>query len=738
MRRYRTEIVLGLAVLALTLAAFGHACRNGFVNFDDDEYVVNNRHVRAGLSAAGAAWALRTTYAANWHPLTWLSLQLDASLYGPRSAWGFHLTNVLLHAAAAVLLFLALRRLTGAAGRSALVAALFAVHPTHVESVAWVSERKDVLSGLFWMLTLLAYARYAERPGWRRYLLVLAVFAVGLTAKPMLVTLPCVLLLLDYWPLRRLIGSRNDQAILLEKLPLLALTVAACLVTLYAQRGAGAVVGLEHLTFGERLLNAVCAYAGYLGKLIWPAGLAAFYPHPHGHLLLDEAGRAALLLAAITALVAWRRRQRYLTVGWLWFLGTLVPVIGLVQVGSQGLADRYTYIPYVGLFIAMVWGIGDLAARWRTTVRPVGALTALLLGVWSPFVLWRVTGLGTAVLEDPIVYLPLAVLTAVAAVAWVVGFSPGRVSPTAVAAAFALGACVALSARQVRLWNNSIWLWENALLVTHDNGVALAALGEAYWNSRHPERVERARTNLQASLILLPQNARARNNLGVLYLDQGQLDDAEAQFTLAREEDPTLPTVVVNLGTVLARRGQLPQAAARYEEALRLDPNSMSGHARLGRVRAALGCWTDAEGHFRQALALEPLDADLRADLAWALWHQGHIEDAAREYAALTAADPEWPERAREAAWGWATDAHAGRRSGHEAVRRAEEAWQAGGDHDARRADTLAAAYAEAGRFDEAAAAARQALELACDDRQLRAEVGERLLGYLDHRAYHQ
>ncbi len=700
MRRYRIEIALGVALVALTLGALGHACWNGFVNFDDDGYVVHNRHVQAGLTAPGLLWAVTTTHAANWHPLTWLSLQLDASLYGPSSAWGFHLTNLLSHAAAVVLLFLALRLMTGAAWRSAVVAALFAVHPMHVESVAWVSERKDVLSGLFAMLTLLAYAWYVRRPGWGRYLLVLAAFGLGLTAKPMLVTLPCVLLLLDYWPLDRLTPARSASegrtslagasgwgqggAVLLEKLPLFAMTAAACLVTVYAQQRGGAVNSLEQLPLGERLMNALVAYADYLGKLVWPARLAPFYPHPRGRLLLEQAGRAGLLLVAITALVVWARRRRYLAVGWLWFLGTLVPVIGLVQVGSQGMADRYTYIPSVGPFLAVVWGVADLAAHGRATVRPAAALAALLLGIWVPLGLWRVLGSGAAMMEDGVIFEPVALLTALAVLAWaagrLAGLWPARVTALAAPVALGLGLCVALTAWQVRLWHNSIWLWEYTTAVTRDNVTAYNNLGDAYWNSRHPERVEKARENFLAALRLQPNHARAHNNLGMLYLDQGLLDEAAAQLALARQDDPALAAVALNLGTVSARRHQFSEAIACYEEALRLDPGSAGAHDRLGQARAALGQWPEAEEAFRRAVALEPADGDLRADLAWALWHRGRRSEAAAEYAAVTARDAEWPEKARAAACAWVTDPNAGRRDAFEATRRAEQARQARGD----------------------------------------------------------
>jgi len=752
MRRYRIEIAVCLGLAALTLGAMGHAYANGFVNYDDNDYVVHNPEVKAGLSPAGAAWAFTTTHAANWHPLTWLSLQLDASLFGGGSAWGFHLSNVLLHAATVVLLFLALRRLTGAVWRSAAVAALFAVHPAHVESVAWVAERKDVLSGLFWMLTLLAYAWYAERPGWGRYLLVLAAFALGLMAKPMLVTLPCVLLLLDYWPLQRVPAacglaqtlSRKRLALLLEKLPLFALTGAACAMTVYAQQKGGAVNTLEQLPLGDRLLNTVAAYAGYLGEMVWPTGLAPFYPHPRERLLLAQAGRAGLVLALITGLVLWARRRRYLTVGWLWFLGTLVPVIGLVQVGGQAMADRYTYLPYIGLFIALVWGAADLAAPWPARVRSVVPLAALLLGAWAPLGLWLATGSGVEMMEDRLIFRPVAVLSVLAVLGWcggrLAGLWPVRVSPLVPAVTLLLGTCVALSAWQTRLWQNSIWLWEYTVdpRVTRDNPTGHNNLGDAYWNSINPERVEKARENFLKTLHLTPTHPRAHNNLGLVLVELGQLDEAAAYFKEARDLDPTLAVAPLNLGIVLAMQGDFAGAITEHRAALRLDPNSATFHDYLGQAQAGAGQWDEAAQSFRRATELQPAEKDYRADLGWALWHLGRKDEAAKEYAAVVATDEEWPEKARRLAWTSATRATTGRRSGFEAVRRAEEACQARGGCDARFLDTLAAAYAQAGSVDAAARAARQALQVPCDDVAFRAEVWQRLIGYLDRQPYYE
>ncbi|HEY9422309.1 MAG TPA: hypothetical protein VIW92_12900 [Thermoanaerobaculia bacterium] len=366
----RPPLILGGALALLTVLAFLPSLGNGYVLLDDPLYVTGNPQVRQGITREGLAWALTANVANNWHPLTVLSHMLDVEVFGLPAA-GHHLTSLLLHLANVLLLFAALQRMTGAAFRSALVAALFAVHPTRVESVAWIAERKDVLSGLFWMLALLAYVHYACRPNPRRYLPVALAMALGLAAKPMVVTLPCVLLLLDFWPL----GRRGWGRLILEKVPLFVLSAASSLVTLRYQETS--LAPLEVLPWDLRFANAAVSYATYLGKAFLPRNLAVFYPFPAEIPAWKVAGASALLLL-LTGLAIWRaRRSPWLLVGWLWFLGTLVPVIGLVQVGRQAMADRYTYLPFIGLFLAMVWGAAELAQR-RASLRPILGTLAVL------------------------------------------------------------------------------------------------------------------------------------------------------------------------------------------------------------------------------------------------------------------------------------------------------------------------------------------------------------------------
>jgi tetratricopeptide (TPR) repeat protein len=501
----RGVVVIAVALVAVTLVVFAPTFTSDFVNFDDPEYVTANPGVQAGLSWSGIRWAMTTDHAGFWHPLTWLSLQADASLYGPKSAGGFHLTNVLLHAAAAVLLLLAMRRLTGTLWRAALVAALFAVHPLHVESVAWVAERKDVLSGLFWMLTLLAYARYAERPTLGRSLGVVAAFALGLMAKPMLVTLPCVLLLLDWWPLRRPLGWR----LLVEKVPLFALVAVMCVVTVQAQRSGGAVVGLAEVGILERLVNALLSYCAYLARTFWPANLAVLYPWPE-RIAAGQVVAAGLLLAAISGLAVYLRRPcPYLLVGWLWFVGTLVPVIGLVQVGSGAWADRFSYLPHVGLFVAVVWGGADALARWPR----------LAVG------------------------LAVAVVLAMSVVTW----------------------------RQVLVWHDSLTLWEQAAAVARvrdpDQASPLTRHGWAVISnnlgSAHAERgnVQRAIDCYRAAVTLDPDWSAPLYNLAGALTEARQYSEAAVYWEGAVARDPEHVGARVALAMVLTRLGRTTEAA---------------------------------------------------------------------------------------------------------------------------------------------------------------------------------
>jgi tetratricopeptide (TPR) repeat protein len=484
------EIAIGLALVALTVVALGGVCSCEFVNYDDDIYVTNNLGVLQGISLEGIEWAFTATRSNHWHPLTWLSLQRDVDLYsdaGGLRAWGFHLTNLILHVGNVLLLYAALRWMTGYRMRSAIVAALFAVHPLHVESVAWVTERKDVLSTFFWLLTTLAYAGYARAPRWWRYPLVLGAFLLGLLAKPMLITLPFTLLLLDYWPLRRWpVGDRQvDERgprfapagigrLILEKIPLIAIAGASAAISLAARQLGGGIKSAEYLSFAERFGCAVNAAVMYIVKTFYPVGLAPFYPLPAGRwpLALSIAEAAVLVIVTTVALRQWRNRP-YLLVGWLWYLGTLLPVSGLVQLGTYSYADRYTYVPAIGLFVAIVWLLSDL--------------------------LPRVAGARAAIAAAAIVVLAL------------------------------------LSARQVRTWRDSISLWEHARAVTADNFIARTHLGLAYESGG---RYDEAESQFDAAIAMRPDLAVAWDKLGIINYRQGKLEDAETRFREALRREP--------------------------------------------------------------------------------------------------------------------------------------------------------------------------------------------------------
>jgi tetratricopeptide (TPR) repeat protein len=542
--------LIPLALAGVTAVAFYPALGCGFVNYDDPDYVTENPHVRAGLSAAGARRALTSFECSNWHPLTWLSLQADAAWSvgkgGEPDPFGFHLTSVLLHAANAALLFLALRALTGATWRSAAAALLFAVHPLRVESVAWVAERKDVLSVFFGLLALWAYAGYVRRPSATRYLAVAAALALSLMCKPMLVTLPCLLLVLDWWPLGRVREARDWRRLAVEKLPLAALAVVSSALTVVAQAGGEAVVGLEIDPPARRIANAVVAYAEYLHLSVWPDHLAVLYPHRPGLSPATVAAAAVLLVAVTAGAMALWRRAPYLLTGWLWYVGTLVPVIGLVQVGSQAYADRYTYFPQIGLLVAVCWGAADLArGRERFALAAAGAAA-----------------------------LALAVVTHL----------------------------------QLATWKDSVALWENAVSrAGGKSATSLLNLGEAYATARRDDAAVGA--YLEA-LDKDPDNARARANLGNVEFRRGHLQDAIREYRTAVRLAPRLEKSHYNLGVALVRSGDYAGATDSLREAVRLRPDYADARRGLGLALVKSGQTDDGLAELKEAVRLNPRDAE--------------------------------------------------------------------------------------------------------------------------------
>jgi tetratricopeptide (TPR) repeat protein len=559
-KQYVLLICAGL-VLA-TIVAYEQVRHGDFVDYDDDMYVTENPHVKNGITVESISWAFTTRHAYNWHPLTWLIHMLDCQLFGTKPGW-HHLTNLLLHTINTLLLFGVLKRMTGALWASGFVAAAFALHPLHVESVAWISERKDVLSTLFWLLTMAAYLWYVRRPSLSRYLLTLLCFALGLMAKPMLVTLPFVMLLLDYWPLGRFQleqmtkkaepqdrKSANSSSqwrafhrLIWEKIPFLALVVVSSIVTVVFQRGGGALVQTGILSLDVRIANALVSYLRYIKKMIYPSRLAVFYPYHSLSLLLSIACLVILVIVTLAVIYIGRHR-RYLPVGWFWYVGTLVPVIGIVQVGSQSMADRYTYVPLIGLFIIIAWGAADVSAKWRYQKIVLGICSAIVLTI------------------------------------------------------------LLISTRmQVRHWQNSFTLFEHTLGVTKGNSITHNHYGAFLLEQG---RFEKALAQFNEALQISPGFHDARKNKGSALLDMGKFDEAVATFSELLRAAPDWPDAYYWLGVAYARKGAYLQAIEPFKEALRLRPDWPEAYNDLALVYLLLGNYDLAIENYKEALRLRP------------------------------------------------------------------------------------------------------------------------------------
>jgi len=549
-------ILLAILLATSTLAVYASAVRNGFVNYDDPDYVATNRHVLQGFNRANVVWAFTDSNVAYWHPLTWISHMADVQWYGINPA-GHHFTNILLHALNVVLLFLLLNRATGHAFRSAAVAALFALHPLNVESVAWVAERKTVLCTAFLLLALWAYGWYVRRPGVWRYLCVAISFALGLMAKPVIVTLPFAMLLLDYWPLKRLPGAREKNEprsffrtflpLLAEKIPLLALAAGNVWITIHAQHKIGALGSSLALPLRWRLKNAIFSYMAYLGKAIWPSRLAVFYPHPENSLSWWKVITALIVLTGITALVYRLRERRYLLTGWLWYLGTMVPMIGIVQGGRQGMADRYAYVPFLGLFVAAVWFLGDSAKRLQQSRKFLAGAFVLLLGFY-------------------------AYLTHI----------------------------------QIGYWWNSYTLFSHDLAVTADNGIAENNLGAAYVELGAPQL---AVAYFETSVRLLPEYSTAHYNLGVLLQGQNRREEAAHQYqlTIAQTSDPIEGSQSHNnLGILQMQASNFDAALAEFRTAIALNPLEQNSYIGRGMIEMQSQNLTAAIDDFSRAAEIAP------------------------------------------------------------------------------------------------------------------------------------
>jgi tetratricopeptide (TPR) repeat protein len=654
---YRAVLGVCVFLLGAIWVVFGQTLGHGFVNYDDTVYIADNPVVLGGLSLKGIVWAFTHCVNANWTPLTVISHMLDCQLYGTQAGW-HHLTNILLHMASAILLLLVLRQMTGALWRSAFVAAVFAVHPLHVESVAWIAERRDVLSGLFFMLTLGAYAGYARHPqSLGRYLMVVLMLALALMSKPMVVTLPFVLLLLDYWPLKRFTPPGEGLIpwrLIAEKLPLLALSGIACVATLFAQEEA-----IASLPLSVRIGNALVSYVAYLGQMICPAGLAVYYPHPGNSLALRKIFAAFILLLVISiSAIATRRKQPWFLFGWLWYLGMLVPVIGLVQVGGQARADRYTYLPQIGLYILLTWAAVELTTSWRNR-------------------------------------------------RWVLGGG----------AMIVLAILITCAKSQTAYWHDSESLWTHTLACTSDNSIAHNNLGDAFLQQG---RMDEAIAQFQKTLAINSNNPEANYDLGNAFFQQGRMDEAIAQFqrTLAINSSDldvhyNYADVHNNLGNAFLRQGRMDDAIAQFQKALAIKPQDADIHYNLGTAFRQKGGVNEAIVQFQKALAIKPEFAEAHYNLGNAFLQQGDVEEAIAQLQKALAIKPGYMEARNNLAWVLATSPQASLRNGIKAVGLAERANQLAGGKNPVILATLAAAYAEAGRFPEAIETAQRALRLA-------------------------
>jgi tetratricopeptide (TPR) repeat protein len=586
--RLWVNISVWIFLAALTWVVFGQTLRHEFINYDDPRYVYENTKITSGLSIAGIGWAFTHIHSENWHPLTTISHMLDCQVYGLK-AGGHHFTNVLLHTISVVLLFVVLKQMTSALWRSAFVATVFAIHPLHVESVAWVAERKDVLSGVFFMLTLLAYVHYVRAPSIRHYVTVALLLTAGLMSKPMLVTLPFVLLLLDYWPLKRIRGQRsgvrghkNLARLAGEKIPLIALSAVSSVVTFLAQRGA--LGWTEQLPILWRANNAVVTCITYIWQMLWPVKLAVFYPHPENRLPVWEIMLAlAALIVASAAAIALRKKRPYFIIGWLWYLIMLVPVIGLVQVGWQGRADRYTYLPQIGLYIIATWTVADWSASWGHRREILSAAAAIIIGVLS----WC---------------------------AWI----------------------------QTSYWRDSETLFTHALAVTSNNDVA-------------------------------------ENNLGIVLLRKGKLDESISLLQAAVNLRPENAPAHDNLAKALLQKGQVADALVHYRKLLELQPDNIEVHNIVGTVLIQQGRIREGVEEWQKVLAIQPDNGNAMSNLAWV----------------------------------FATSLDDSLRDGSQAVQLAEEALRISGRRIPVIFRTLAAAYAEKGMFSQAIQTAQRGIELA-------------------------
>ena len=584
------KVVICMFLLVSTFAVYSQVQDHEFLNYDDNEYVTENWNVKAGLTSESVTWAFTTSHHANWFPMTWLSHMLDFQLYESNPK-GHHLTNLLFHLANSLLLFIVFLRMTGALWQSGFVAVLFALHPFNVESVAWVAERKNVLSTFFWFLTMWAYVFYVEKPSVKRYVLVVLFFALGLMSKPMLVTLPFVLLMMDYWPLRRLefeqekghngiteiyAGKKLEiWRLVREKIPLFLLAAGSSIATFIVQKSGGALQNLEIKLLSARLTNAMVSYLEYLKKALWPEALAVFYPHPGNALAIWEGILCGMVLVGITGVaIKFIRKAPYLAFGWFWYLGTLVPVIGIVQVGSQAMADRYAYVPLIGIFIIIAWGLPELLAKWRHRDK---------------------------------------VLT--------------------IAAGICIPTLMVVTWNQVGHWKNSITIFEHAIRVTDKKypgfTIAHINLGEALLAGG---KTGEAISHFKTAIRLKPDHAKAHNNLGGALFTEGKTEEAITHYKTAIRLIPDYAIPHLNMGIALYKEGKTEEAISHFKTAIRLIPDYAKAHNNLGEALRTKGKREEAISHYKTAIKLKPDFALAHNNLGYTLFLELKHEEAISHY----------------------------------------------------------------------------------------------------------
>jgi tetratricopeptide (TPR) repeat protein len=706
--KYQT-ICICLALILTTLVAYWQVRNCNFINYDDPLYVSENEHVRDGITRDGIIWAFTTSHF-YWHPLTWLSHMLDCQLFGLNPG-RHHLVNLLFHIINALLLFGVLKQMTGAVWQSAFVAAAFALHPIHVESVAWIAERKSTLSTMFWMLTMAAYWRYVKGHCVSWYLLTLFVFALGLLVKPMLVTLPFVLLLLDYWPLGRIksqIEKADDRHVLYylirEKIPFFVLSAVSSIITFVILQTRGAK-DFHTLSSNIRIANALVCYVRYIGKMIWPSNLALFYPHPGYKLPMSQGVVTGLLLAGITILVIrLAPRYKYLPVGWLWYLGTLIPVIGLVQVGDQAMADHFVYLPSLGIFMMVGWGAANLSAKWR-----------------HQNILLAISGVTV------------------------------------------LGALLMCTRMQVRYWRDGVTVFQHSLQITGDNGVAHNGLGHALQmqgklseaishyrlalqlepnipkahnnlaNALEVQgKVDEAISHYRQAIQIAPDFAEAYFNLGNVLRTVGRADEAIANYRQAVQARPEYAKAYNNLGAVFELQGKFDEAISNYSQALRIKPNYADAHFNLARIFQFLGRLDEAIGHYRQALLGNPNDAEVHSNLGSALQLQGKFDEALAHHRQSLLIKPDSLMALNGIAWILATCPDPNTRDAAQAIVFAERAAQLTTYQNPSVLLTLATAYAATGDYNRAVKTAEAALQFASanKDERLANQIRTHLKSY--------